>query len=200
MLEPCDPLPSKSNFFIGSDPAQWRTDVPNYARVQYHDVYPGVDVIFYGNQRQLEYDLLLSPGADPGKIRLKLEGVERIETEKNGDLSLVTSVGHLLQRRPIVYQKVGEERRKIESRYKVRGNQVEFEVARYDAREPLVIDPIIVVGYGKFLGGSGLDQATRIAKAASGTAYVAGFTNSTDFPNPNAIFPPKAPVLEPFVA
>src|SRR5260370_39350381 len=98
MLDPCDPLPSKSNFFIGSDPAQWRTDVPNYARVQYHDVYPGVDVIFYGNQRQLEYDLVLSPGADPGKIRLKLEGVERIATEKNRDLVLRTTRGRVLHR------------------------------------------------------------------------------------------------------
>ena len=106
-------LPGKSNYFIGNDPSQWRTNVPHYAKVQYNDVYPGVDLVYYGNQRQLEYDLVVAPGADPGAIALSFEGVERLRIDAQGDLVLHTSGGQIRQHKPLVYQEVDGGHREI---------------------------------------------------------------------------------------
>ena len=83
-------LPGKSNYFIGNDPAKWRTNVPTYARVKYQNVYPGVDLVYYGSQRQLEYDFLVAPGADPKAIQLDLQGADKVEIDAQGDLVLGT--------------------------------------------------------------------------------------------------------------
>ena len=97
------PLYGKSHYFLGNDPAHWHRNVPTYARVQYHDVYPGVDLVYYGHQQQLEYDLIVAPGADPSHIRLAFDGVESLHINAQGELVLGTKGGQLVQRKPVVY-------------------------------------------------------------------------------------------------
>ncbi len=178
-------LPGKSNYFLGNDPDKWHTDVPNYARVQYQDVYPGVDLVYYGNQRQLEYDLVVAPGADPDAIALSFDGVEKLRIDAQGDLVLETAGGEIRQHKPLVYQEVDGIRREIAGSYVLNGGyQVGFQVAAYDAGKPLIIDPVLV--YSTYLGGSARDRGRGIAVDAAGNAYVTGTTKSTDFPTANA--------------
>jgi Beta-propeller repeat len=186
-VEPLDKLPGLSNYFIGNDPSKWRTHIANYGKVAVRGVYPGIDLIVYGNQRQLEYDLAVSPGADPSRIRVKFDGAESMQEQSNGDLLVRGAGTEILQRKPVVYQMIGSERRSVEGRFALRGrNQVAFELARYDARKPLVIDPSVVVG--TYLGGSASDQANGIATNITGV-YITGSTNSPNFPNNNAFHP-----------
>jgi hypothetical protein len=109
-----DLMPGKSNYFIGNDPARWQTNVAQYGKVKYQSVYPGIDLIYYGNQRQLEYDLVVAPGADPKKIRLAFKGVKTLTIDKAGRLVLDTGRGTLIQNKPIVYQMVGGERKALD--------------------------------------------------------------------------------------
>jgi hypothetical protein len=118
-IEGLDELPGKSNYFIGSDPQQWRTGVTNYAKVKYREVYPGVDLVYYGHERQLEYDFILAPGADPKQIKLAFDGAERMRIDSEGNLALSTAAGEARQRKPVIYQEVNGERRSVEGRYKI---------------------------------------------------------------------------------
>ena len=129
-------LEGKANYLIGNDPALWRTNVPTFGRVRYAEVYPGIDVIYYGNQERLEYDFVVAPGRDPGVITLAFAGAERCEVEpETGDL-LLHAGGHTIrQHKPISYQETDGGRREVASRYAVtRGGRVSFEVENYDAR------------------------------------------------------------------
>ena len=174
-------LPGKSNYFLGNDPDKWRTNVPHYAKVQYKDVYPGVDLVYYGNQRQLEYDLVVRPGSDPNAIALSFEGVESLRIDTQGDLLLDTADGEVRQHNPLVYQELDSGRREIPGSYVLKDErQVGFQVGAYDTSKPLTIDPVLV--YSTYLGGSGFDKGFGIAVDASGNAYVTGNTLSTDFP------------------
>jgi hypothetical protein len=183
-------LEGKVNYFIGNDPTQWRTNIPAFGRVHYNEVYPGIDVVYYGNQRRLEYDFVVAPGSDAGAIALEFAGAEKMEVEAaTGDLLLRIGEKTIRQHKPLVYQEIDGERREIEGRYAVRsGGRVGFEVAQYDASAALIIDPVLE--YSTFLGGSGglpgSEQAMSIAVDSSGRAYVAGFTAATDFPTANA--------------
>ncbi|MGH9839446.1 MAG: SBBP repeat-containing protein [Blastocatellia bacterium] len=179
-IEGIEEQSGKSNYLIGDDPSKWQTGVANYAKVRYAAVYPGIDMIFYGNQRQLEYDFVVSPGADPRAIRLEFAGAKRPRVDAAGDLVLTTAAGGLRQRKPIVYQETNGRRQVVEGRYVIdRRNQVSFAVGDYDASQPLVIDPVIA--YSTFLGGSGMEFVKGIAVDAAGNAYVAGYTASLDF-------------------
>src|SRR5207302_4140805 len=109
-----DELPGKANYLIGKDPAKWRTNVPTYAKVHYREIYPGIDLVYYGNQRQLEHDFVVAPGANPQKIVLDFQGADSLEIDTQGDLVLHTPVGDVLQRRPLIYQEVEGVRREIE--------------------------------------------------------------------------------------
>jgi hypothetical protein len=178
-------LPGTSNYFIGNNSSDWRSEVPAFASVRYGSVYPGVDLFYYGNQQEVEYDYNLAPGADPSVIRVKFEGA-RARLEKSGDLILRTRTGtEVRQRKPFAYQEIDGERRAVEARFVLLGqNSFGFEVAAYDASKPLVIDPSLV--YSTYVGGAspvnGNDQAFGIAIDIQGNAYITGQTASTTFP------------------
>ena len=180
-------LPGKVNYLLGKDPSKWRTGVPTYAKVKYEAVYPGVDLLYYGNQRQLEYDLVLAPGADPHALTLSFEGADRLEIDPRGELVVHTAGGDLRMHKPLIYQKAEGVRQPIGGGY-VRKNerQVGFQVAAYERARPLVIDPVLV--YSTYLGGSDdFNQGVGIAVDRFGQAYVTGLTGSTDFPTENPL-------------
>jgi hypothetical protein len=182
-----DALPGKSNYFVGNDPSKWRTDVPTYAKVKYRGVYPGIDLVYYGNQRLLEYDFLVAPGADPGAIELRFQGAKKLRVNDDGALVLDVGAGEVIEHAPAVYQEISGERRTVEGKYVLRGKgRVGFSVAEYDRTQPLVIDPTLV--YSTFLGGSVSQSGQGIRVDASGNAYVVGWTNSADFPTTAGAF------------
>ena len=175
-----DGLPGTVNYFIGSDPTGWRTAVPTYSKVRYGQVYPGVDLVYYGNQGQLEYDFVVAPGADPDQIVLEFEGVETLDVDASGDLVLHTAGGELRQRRPAIYQNTRSGRQEIAGGYVLTNDgRVGFQVTSYDRSRSLVIDPILV--YSDFFG-AGTGRANGIAVDALGNAYVTGSTRSDVFP------------------
>jgi uncharacterized protein (TIGR03437 family) len=174
-------LPGKVNYFRGKDPSKWRTGIATYAKVEQKGVYPGIDLVYYGNQRELEYDFVVAPGADPSQIRLAFEGVEGMEVEADGGVALRTKVGTLRQRSPVVYQEIDGVIRKLPATHVITGrNEVGFQVKDYDARRPLIIDPTL--SYGTLLGGTGAELTWSVAVDSSGSAYVCGATFSVDFP------------------
>ena len=176
-----DERPGRSNYFIGRDPQNWRTDIPHYGKVKCEGVYPGVDVIYYGNGRQLEYDFVVAAGADPAVIRISFAGAEQMRLDGDGELVLGVAGGEIRQQKPVIYQEVAGVKREVAGRYVMKGdNQVGIEVAAYDAGRPLVIDPVLV--YSSYLGGSSIDDGIGIAVDSDGHAYVSGRTESTGFP------------------
>jgi hypothetical protein len=173
-------LPGKSNYFIGSDRTKWRNNVPNYRKVKVHDVYPGIDLAYYGNQRQLEEDFVVAPGADPAAIAMKISGARKISIA-DGDLVLAADGGELRLRKPTIYQETAAGRRAVGGTYALRGaREVTFEVAEHDRTRPLIIDPVLA--YSTYLGGNFSDEPYGIAVDSAGNAYVAGTTASPDFP------------------
>lgn len=184
-----DVLPGKVNYFLGNDPAQWWSNVPTYGKVRYSDVYPGVDVVYYGNQRQLEFDFVVAPGADPTAIRLAFDGADKLTLEAD-DLVVRFQGGTIRLHQPAVWQDLNGIKQPVVGRYDLlpiragegqeRTGQVGFQVAAYDASHPLVIDPVL--SYSTYLGGSSFDQPGGIAVDAAGNAYVTGQTTSSNFP------------------
>jgi hypothetical protein len=176
-----EPLPGKSNYFVGNNPEKWVTDVASYSRVRYSGIYPGIDVEFYGNQRHLEYDFTVAPGSDPKAIALKVDGARKVAINSHGDLILHIPDGDAAFQKPLIYQMVGAERHEVAGNYVVASNnRVTFAVAKYDRSLPLVIDPILT--YSTFLGGTGDETGFGIAVDGNGDAFIAGSTTSTDFP------------------
>ncbi|HKR00217.1 MAG TPA: SBBP repeat-containing protein [Pyrinomonadaceae bacterium] len=173
-------LPGTINYFTGRDAEKWQRNVSSYAKVRYENVYPGVDMVYYGNQRELEYDFVLAPGANPGNIRLAFTGAQKVSVAGNGDLILQTDNGNLIQRKPVTYQEANGSRRTVAARYVIRDGQVGFEVGDYDTSRPLIIDPIL--SYSTYLGGAGYDAAYSVTVDADGNAYIVGTTASADYP------------------
>jgi hypothetical protein len=187
-----DELAGKAHYLIGRDPAQWRTGIPTYGRVHYAGLYPGIDLVYYGNGDRLEYDFVVAPGADPGRIRLAFAGADRVAIDAAGDLVLATAAGEVRQHRPFLYQEFDGVRREVAGGYRLAGSrEVAFEVAAYDRRRALVIDPVLA--YSTYLGGSSGDAVAGIAVDAQGFAYVAGTTTSGDFPTTPGSFQPVSP-------
>ena len=183
--EAIEKLPGISNYLIGRDSAKWVTNVPQFGKVKRRGVYPGIDMVFYGNQRQLEYDFVLAPGADPNRIELAYDGVDSIHTNPAGDLVLATSAGDFIQKKPKVYQNFNGKRTEVGANYRIgAGRSIRFEVARYDRAQPLIIDPVIV--FNAIAGSSGDDQMFGMAIDSSLNIYVTGTVVVPDFPLVNA--------------
>lgn len=196
-LEGEDELPGRVNYLIGDRPENWQTNIPAFAKVRYENIYPGVDLVFYGNQDQLEYDFVVDPGALPTRIRLAFEGARKISVDRDGDLVLKTPAGDIRQRRPVAYQEVNGERRPVSVRYRLKGNEVGFALGAYDPTRRLIIDPVLI--YSTFLGGTSSEQGLGIAVDLQGSAYITGSSLSTDFPVANAYQNVKSDFEDAFV-
>jgi uncharacterized repeat protein (TIGR01451 family) len=191
-------LAGKSNHLIGNDPSQWRTNVPLFQKVKQSAVYDGIDVVYYGNQGQIEYDFVVRPGSDPRQIRMRFDGAERIDIDASGDLILHTRGGDLRQRLPIAYQQRGATRQPVQARYRRLGEyEFGFALGHYETTLPLVIDPILA--WSTYLGGSSFDPALSITVDSAGNAYVVGQTSSINFPTANAIQAANAGSFDAFV-
>ncbi|HTS36329.1 MAG TPA: choice-of-anchor D domain-containing protein [Candidatus Solibacter sp.] len=209
----------KSNYFIGNDPQDWQTNVSNYSSVRYDSAYPGIDLVYYGNQQQLEYDFVVAPGASPKQISLDIaaDSASRrsstpLRVADNGDLLVPTEGGEVRFHKPIVYQpensadvhSIGGNRgalvakNSVDARWVLKaGNRVGFEVPSYDASRPLIIDPVL--SYSTYIGGTGTDGAFGVAIDSQGNCYVTGFTTSTNFPTKNPIQKKLAGGVDTFV-
>ena len=153
-----DQQAATTNYLIGNDPGQWHTQLANYGKVQYQGVYPGIDLVYYGNQRQLEYDFIVAPGANPNAIALSFQGAESMTLDSHGDLVLHTATGDVLEHAPVIYQEIADVRHEVTGNYLLDGSgQVRFQVGVYETTRPLVIDPLYALVYSTYLGGSGSD-------------------------------------------
>ncbi|HXH47857.1 MAG TPA: SBBP repeat-containing protein [Terriglobia bacterium] len=185
-----DELPGKANYILGNDPALWHKNLPRYARVHYAAIYPGVDLVFYGNGGRLEYDFIVSPGADPSAISFTFASGSKsgsmhtepsLRLEPNGDLALTTTAGDVRLHHPVIYQEQNGERHTIPGGYELKADgSIGFDLGQFDTTRPLIIDPVL--SFSTFLGGSGVDSATAIALDSSDNIYIAGTTTSSNFP------------------
>ena len=170
----------RANYFIGNDPTKWIRGVETYARVHYSGVYDGVDLVFYGNERQLEYDFMVGPGANPQEIRMRFDGADNIELSSEGALVLHTAAGEVKHERPIAYQENNGSRTEVTASFKrLDDATIGFEVGRYDPSQPLVIDPILV--YSSYVGGSADDSCRGIVADTDGNVFLTGDSFSSDF-------------------
>jgi hypothetical protein len=184
-----DRLPGTSNYYIGNDPAKWRVGIPNYGRVIYRDAYSGIDVTYYGNHGLLESTFIVAPGADPGNVRMRVDGAKGLRIAEAGDLILSLEGSSVKLQQPVAYQIVQGARREVRSGYKLMArNEVGFWLGSYDRRQKLIIDPTLA--YSTYLGGSGSagtgDGANIVVVDSTGATYVTGYTSSIDFPTQNA--------------
>ena len=185
------PLAGVSNYFLGKDPKKWATGAPHFASVRYREIYPGVDVVFRDGDG-IEFDFVLAPGADPDLIAMDFEGASGIALEPGGDVLLGLPNGDLRLRRPILYQEANGVRSEVPGGYRIEGaSRVAFRCGPHDAQRPLVIDPAIVAS--TFLGGSGREGGSAIARDAAGYVYVTGTTDSLDFPFVGGFQPDRGP-------
>jgi uncharacterized protein (TIGR03437 family) len=191
-----DKLAGVANYYVGNDPRKWRSGITTYGKVKYQGIYPGIDAVFYGNQRQLEYDFVVAPGADPKQISLGLTGAKP-SLDAGGNVVLKLADGDLALKKPVVYQNVAGEKKIVEASYTIAANKVRFHLGKYDHNQTLVIDPVFT--YLTYLGGSSVDylggitgvgQTTSpthaLAIDSAGDVYVTGQTLSNDFPVANA--------------
>lgn len=180
-----EPLAGKVNYFRGLNPAKWRTDMPTYKSVVYREAYPGIDLKFYGAGQQVEYDVVVKPGADPKQVKFLYQGIEALKLTKAGELTVnLPDGGQLVQQKPVIYQEIDGQRISREGKFRLlpgtKNRGYGFELASYDARYPLVIDPVL--NYSTYLGGSVFESGNGIAVDAAGSAYVVGSTQSLNFP------------------
>ena len=191
------------NYFTGNDPEKWKTNIPTYQSVIYKDIYKGVDMKFYGNNRQMEYDIIVKPGTSPSRVQLLYQGIEELKVTEEGNLEVSLKEGNIVQKKPYVYQEINGKRVEVAGKFKIHNSKSEtqnstlvsrhtkhfaygFQVASYNKNYPLVIDPTLV--YSTYLGGSGTDYGKSIAVDSNGNAYITGYTSSSNFPIASAIY------------
>ena len=186
-IAPENRVETRTGYYLGRDPARWHADIPTFARIRYRSIYQGIDAVYYGNGRELEYDLIVAPHANPGVIDLAFDGADRIDIDSGGDIVLATGAGSWRQRKPVAYQLIDGQRRIVPATYVRRSQRnIGIALARYDHAWPLIIDPLTLF-YSTYLGGSQLDKVLAVAADAAGNTYVAGLTQSPDFPTANAV-------------
>jgi hypothetical protein len=166
---------------IGNDPSRWRTSIPLYGKVRYRGLYPGIDLVQYGKEGELEYDFVVSPGANPRLIGMAFPDAHAVHIDSNGDLLIRVAGGEIRHRKPAIYQDINGRRATIHGRYVLTGSRaVRIEVARYDHSRPLIIDPILI--YLSYLGGPGSEAGTGVATDCSGNIYISAYTDSQMLP------------------
>jgi hypothetical protein len=179
-----------SNYLTGQDPQRWIAGIEQFNKVRYANVYEGIDLVYYGNQRQLEYDFVVSPGADPSAIHLRYTGLMSSAVDTAGDLHLRTASGELVQKKPSIYQQKDGRQLAVAGQFKIVSQSAEkteiaFAVADYDKSQALIIDPVLV--YSTFLGGTAYEWISGVALGSDGSAYVAGYTTSANFPTTGGV-------------
>ena len=194
-----EPSAARANYIRGNDPTKWRANVPEYGRVRYQQLYPGIDLTFYGNQRRLEYDFVVAPGANPNTIRLQFHGMDRMRLDRSGELRLQTAAGEVHLDRPVLYQENADgTHAPVQGSFAIAKNEVFLKIGDYDKTKSLVIDPVLT--YATFLGGTGNENnfadgksgsyLSAIAVGPDGSAYVTGITTSADFPTTTGAYKP----------
>lgn len=190
-----DALPGKVNYFRGNDPKEWRTNVPTYAKVKYEQVYPGIDLVYYGKQRQLKHDFIIAPRADPKTIRLAFSGTNKLAIDPRGDLLVQVAGGQVRLAQPVIYQEIDGKRREID----FPTTPGAYDTVLNDAGAIGVPDAFVTklnasgsaLLYSTYLGGAATDEGTSIVVDGSGDAYVTGWTHSTNFPTSPGAFDPN---------
>ncbi|HJZ69055.1 MAG TPA: SBBP repeat-containing protein [Blastocatellia bacterium] len=174
-----------ASYFIGNDPAKWIRDIETYSRVTYSGLYPDIDLTFYEDERELEFDFEVAPGADPQRIALRFQGADRIRLGSQGSLILHTAAGDVRYKHPVAYQETDGSKLEVPARFKILSDDaIGFEVAAYDSTRPLIIDPVLV--YSSYVGGNAADAAIGIVADSTGNTILVGDSFSTDFLSPRA--------------
>ena len=183
---PLEPQEARVNYFLGNDPRKWRTNIPTYRAVLYRDAYPGIDLKFYGHGRQLEYDVIVRPGADPRQVKFRYRGIRSLKLTPEGDLAIKLPDGsELTHRKPVIYQEIDDRRTARQGTFQILDRTTfGFQVADYDRQYALVIDPVLA--FATYLGGSAEDRGQAIAVDKDGNICVTGYTYSDNFPLANA--------------
>ena len=181
-----DAQPGSSNYFIGRDPSKWRRSIPHFNRVKIGDVWPGIDLVFYGSGQQLEYDFAVRARADAGLIRLRTQGAQSVGLDEQGNAILATPAGEVTLRRPVAYQEMKGVRTNVESRFRLRRGRLSIAVGKYDHRRELIVDPVL--DYAVSLGGSNGNWGMGLAVDVEGDTYLTGHTCSADFPSTTGNF------------
>jgi hypothetical protein len=206
VVEGMDELPGRVNYLVGNDPKKWRTEIPTYSKVKYTQVYPDIDAVFYGNQKNPEFDFIVAPGADPKVIELAFDGADKIEIGEQGDLILDIADGKIHLDEPRIFQEINGNKQPVTGGYVLNPKSetgksslqtVGFRVDAYDATKPLIIDPILV--YSTYLGGSSSDFGEAVAVDAVGHALVTGITSSVNFPAVGSLPPSVRGIGDVFV-
>jgi uncharacterized protein (TIGR03437 family) len=175
-----EPIAATSNYFLGTAPDKWRTGIRNYARVEYKNVYDGIDLIYYGSDQKLEYDFVVAPGSDPSEIRLRFSGARKQRIDSSGDLVLTLGAFEIRQRKPRIYQTNARGRIEIAGGYRMAARgEITFQIGDYDKAKPLIIDPVVT--FSTYLGGTSVDIVNSLQVDAENNIYVAGTTISADF-------------------
>lgn len=176
-----DPSAAKANYLLGNDASRWRTQQETYQQVRYESAYPGIDLVFYGSEGRLEYDFVVKPGADPRQIALLVDGADRIEVDRSGDLVLRAGKFETRWAKPVLYQEKAGVRQPVDGRFVLSGNRVRFAVGRYDRQRELVIDPVL--NYATYVGGRVNEASRGVVTDAQGNVYIAGYTTSDNLPS-----------------
>ena len=180
------PVSAVSNYLLGNDPSRWIRGVPNQSQVLYRQIYPGIDLVFHGQENEMEHDFRIAPGGDPGTIRFAMKGADRVTLDDSGNLMISLGDDTLFLQKPRAYQETANGRQQVESRFALNHDgTVQFQLGSYNRRMELIIDPVFV--FSTYLASSSGDWPTAIVSDSSGNVYVTGYTDGLDFPLQNGI-------------